>query len=448
MNGIRGVVRWLNFRGAKGEAATDEAQEHHTLAEVLPFLAGFLLLLTLTRLALKVMALEADENTQSFVGYYTASVLLLGNDIGPQVYDNNWFIQQVKLVSQQPDASEIFAPTLPTVVLLALPFAWLPLQVAHAAWLWTNFLILLLSLGILVLACRQIEPGSTRPLWWWGLLAAFGLSFRPTLNNFEVNQSILIFLGLFTLTLLGLVSGRDWLAGLTLGLAFVLKMSGLALWFLFLVQRRWQALAWGLAVIATGMILTLPWIGLATWVAYLQALLNTANSPTRTVTAYQSTAGFFAHFLVYDATWNQNPLTHWPALAQILTLLVTGITLPLTLWLGRDRVRTPLFFAALLPLSLVLLPVASEQHMVMYLISIFILANELHSNTARDFFSLDWLLLGLAILLLMAPIPYKDPVLGVGWLALLAYPRLYGSWLLWLVAVRRLARYQPKLKVE
>ena len=45
--------------------------------------------------------------------------------------------------------------------------------------------------------------------------------------------------------------------------------------------------------------------------------------------------------------------------------------------------------------------------------------------------AIDGLWLALALALLAAPLPYEDPVLTVGWTALLAYPRLYGAWLLW-----------------
>jgi hypothetical protein len=170
-------------------------------------------------------------------------------------------------------------------------------------------------------------------------------------------------------------------------------------------------------------------------------------------------------------------------LAQTLTWVITLASLGLTLWLGRNRASTPLLFAALLPLSVVLLPVAEEHHLVILLISLFILLDDLKFsqlrfapagliNPAEDdglanlpstgstvkrnpteakadlpkisalrtFLSRELLLLGLAILLLMAPIPYEQPEWSAGWLALLAYPRLYGAWLVWGVAVRRMAK--------
>ena len=42
-----------------------------------------------------------------------------------------------------------------------------------------------------------------------------------------------------------------------------------------------------------------------------------------------------------------------------------------------------------------------------------------------------WAALALAGLLIGAPLPYKSARVQASWLALLAYPRVYGAYLLW-----------------
>jgi hypothetical protein len=37
-------------------------------------------------------------------------------------------------------------------------------------------------------------------------------------------------------------------------------------------------------------------------------------------------------------------------------------------------------------------------------------------------------------------LPYRDAALDDGWLALLAYPRVYGAWLLWAWLAREIGR--------
>jgi hypothetical protein len=223
-----------------------------------------------------------------------------------------------------------------------------------------------------------------------------------------------------------------------LGLAFILKTMGLSLWLLLLVQRRWQTLAWGVGVITGLALVSLPWIGLATWRAYFQTAWNFAGSPTVAVTAYQTTAGFFSHLFRFDPTWNPQPIMHLPALATTLTLLVTVAALAVSMWWGRNA-PIPHFFAALVPLGTILLPKAEEYHFTLLLIPAVILLNDLVQHPpAGGFFSTDGLLLGMALFLLIVPFRYDDLSLSVGWLALLAYPRLYGAWLMWWVAIRRM----------
>jgi len=43
--------------------------------------------------------------------------------------------------------------------------------------------------------------------------------------------------------------------------------------------------------------------------------------------------------------------------------------------------------------------------------------------------------LGLAVWLVAADLPYRSPRLGEGVLTLLAYPKVYGAWLLWGLAL-------------
>lgn len=298
------------------------------------------------------------------------------------------------------------------------------------------FFVLLASLTLLLFSC-DLGLAGTPSLSLKIAFLAFALFFQPTLANFEVSQSIIFFFGLFTLALFGLTGGRQSLGGLGLGLAFILKTTGVTLWFLLLLRHRWRAFGWGIVTMMIVAGLSLPWIGLATWQAYVEAILKVSDSPTKAVTAYQTTAGFLTHLFQFDPTWNPSPLYHWPALAGGLTWLITGISLGLTLWLGRKEVvPLSLLFATLLPLSVILLPVAEEHHFVILLISIFILIADLIPAVVLP--STDGILLTLALLLLALPFPYENPSLSQGWLALLAYPRLYGGWLLWLVAVRRM----------
>ena len=188
---------------------------------------------------------------------------------------------------------------MPTAALIALPLVGLAPQTARDVWIWLSLALLLVTFGILLKILRHLEqPGISPKL--EPLLFGFGLLFPAVAANFHVDQTIILFFCLFTLSLFGLIKHKPWLAGVALGLAFGLKTTGIALWFLFLAQRRWRALAWGISSVVVIILVTWPWIGLNTWWAYLQAAARVTNSPTKTVTAYQTTAGFFAHLFRFD----------------------------------------------------------------------------------------------------------------------------------------------------
>jgi hypothetical protein len=400
---------------------------------LLLFLAAFSFFL------LKAIFPLMGQMTHGFTAYYTASVLLARRELGPQAYDITWFSRQVQTVIPQA-TGEVMTYNLPTFALLTLPLLVFDPQTARDLSMWLNVLLLLASLGLMI-AIFPVRQKSLRASFWF-VFAAFVFLFPPTLANFYLGQAYIVLLFLFTLTLWGLLNGRDWLVGLTLGLAFILKSSGLPLWLLLLtpegifdLQRRWRALGWGLATILAVALFSLPWVGLDIWRVYPQATWGATHSPLVTVTAYQTTHSFLSHLFRYDATWNPQPLSHQPLLADLLNLLITTLAVTLTLWRGRQA-STATLFAALMCLNVILSPVAEEHNSVLLLLPLVIVFDRLLAT--NTWLSLDGVLLGLGCLLLLAPLPYKQPAWGLGWLALLAYPRLYGGWLIWLVTVRQM----------
>ncbi|MCB0209307.1 MAG: DUF2029 domain-containing protein [Anaerolineae bacterium] len=390
--------------------------------------------------------------THGFVGHYTASRLLSQAEFGPQVYHDDWFAAQVQHYTG-PSVFEIFTPNLPTVSLLALPLAALPSQLSRDVWIGLSVLALFCTCGVLMRIGSALGQSWERSGW---VLLLGVVSLLPAIGaNVEVGQTYL-FLGLLlALALWGLVYRVDTLLGGALGLAFIIKTSGLFLWIVLLTQRRWRALGVGISLMVAVALASLPWIGLNTWLAYPAAVQAFSQRGALAVTAYQTTAGLFRHLFVYDPVWNPTPVSDWPFLAAIVPVTITLIGLGLTVWLGRGS-DPPLFFAALLPPAIILLPVAEEYHFVLLLSSIFVIITSMlklsrlsfgdNENYRRTNLTLSygivlkgtWVGLGVALLLLVAPVPFKYADWASGWWALLAYPRLYGAGLLWMVALKLL----------
>jgi Glycosyltransferase family 87 len=377
----------------------------------------------------------------TFATYYTASSLLTE---GPQqmerVYDDTWFDAQIAR-NGFVGLHDIFNIQPPTMSLMVLPLLALPPRLAWPAWTLLNLLWLLAGL---VLLARALDL----PARWgiWALPAA--LLYIPVSENIRAGQAYLLLFFLLCLLFWALVrpAPGHWgarLAGLALALMLMLKSAGSWLWPLLLLAGRWRILAWAVALAIVLGLAALPWVGPGAWASYIGWLPTLITSPKRLVTAYQTTTSLFGHLLVYDARWNPAPVADLPLLAWALTLATLLLTLVISARAARlaDRWRD----ARALTLALWLAPIVASApygegyHYTMVLPALLIAIWWAWRIGA----SLDrwvWGALALAVLLLGAPLPYKSARLEVGWLALLAYPRVYGAYLLWFVLAGMIRR--------
>jgi hypothetical protein len=157
-----------------------------------------------------------------------------------------------------------------------------------------------------------------------------------------------------------------------------------------------------------------------------------AADPTRIVTGSQTVTSLFGQLFTYHAVYNPTPVVNWPLAAQVLTLIVQLATLIATAALlrlnsPRHEIRV-LSLACAATLITANAPLGEGYHYTLALPSL--LVASWYAWRAR----LGWRACGVllvAALLLGAPLPYQSPRLEAGWLALFAYPRVYGAYLLW-----------------
>jgi hypothetical protein len=391
--------------------------------------------LALAALALYValVALPAARGQPfTFVSYYTAAYLLARGPEGmPQIYDDAWFDAQIARAGF-PDSHDIFGPQPPTMGLLALPLLALS---PRAAWLsWTAVNLLALLTGLVLLARALDLPAR------WGLWALpLGLLYGPVSENIRAGQAYQLMCLLLCLLFWALVrpAPGHWGAGLAggaLGLMLMFKSAGSWLWPQLLLAGRWCALAWAVVLAAGVALITLPWVGLATWATYVSWLPELLTTPKRLVTAYQTTSSLFGHLLIYEPYWNPAPVADLPWLARALTLATLLLTLAISAFLARragsGRAERALVLALWVAPLVASAPVGEGYHYTMVLPALLValwwawcLGAALHWWA--------WGALALAALLMGAPLPYKSARLEAGWLALLAYPRVYGAYLLW-----------------
>lgn len=400
---------------------------------------------------------SAQHPSHGFAAYYTASRLALTEGLDARVYDDVWFRAQTEAASGGA-ASDIFNANPPTMALLALPVAGLPLGAAR--WIWTGFNAALLF-GALYLLGRALHLGRSAAL--FGLaLALFG---APTLAQFRFGQAYVVVLCLYIFVWLGLRSRRDWLAGIGLALAMALKLAGAPLWLFALVLGRRRALAWAGGIVFAVVVISLPVVSADAWRAFfLSALPAATRSSALTSTAYQSLPGFWAHLLRADLTFNPAPLVDWPPGAALFTALDVTLMIGVSLYFAR---KLPLdeAFAVVAVASVITAPFVEQHQYVVLMLPVFIALAQssyvipgehssrripLTSNgmeIPRRFAPRSEVVLTVFLVLALAfialPLPFQSSQLAAGWLALLAYPRLYGALLLWAVLIAQESYHAP-----
>ncbi len=385
--------------------------------------------------------------THGFAAYYSAARLLQSGQLDERIYDPAYFRPIVQADSQG-QADDIYNANPPTTALLLWPLSFFSLATARVIWIWANGLIL--WGGLALLACMSAPP----PRWpvWAGLLG-LGTFFQPALENIYYGQAYLLIFLLLTLAFAALLQQRPWLTGLALTLALLLKTAGWALWPLLLWQRRWRTLAWAMGSLGLSFILTLPLFPPRMWLQFLTLLSQTSRSPQTCVTAYQTTWSLLCRTFVFDPLWSPAPLLHLPWLATVLWAGFALTTAALIFNLSQRSLSRG--WLAMIAWGVLFAPLGEQYHHTVLLLPLgwLLIQESQHSfgrskiaipgapklpfsrqNMALSLQNLNMLSLGHHLLLLIPICLYVWPLPAFqelhGWRLLLAYPRVYGAWLI------------------
>jgi hypothetical protein len=377
----------------------------------------------------------AVRPSHGFGAYYTAARLVKEGDDVSRFYDNDWFRAQFK--RYVPFGSDIYNINPPITALLLLPLAGFDYMGARVVWTIFNLMCLIGAVGWLL---WQLE---FRGLWMPGSIV-FVLLYQPIYANFSYGQAYVLLFALLVMAWHGYRHRHEAMLGIALGLMVILKTSGVLLWLLLLVQRRWKALAWSTVVVLAVCLGSLLWLGLEAWKTYFHLLPYLSSRPDMAVTAHQTQLSFFRHLLTFDAQWNPAPLLQVPALGIWLPWVSLAIMVGFSVYWAYKKDRADLVFAAFVVANLVLSPVSLDYHYTLLLVSIAILVAWIRQQTLLW----PWIILGIAMALIAANLPYISPQLATGWWALLAYPKLYGAWLLWGLALRACRQDNPVVNDE
>ena len=359
----------------------------------------------------------SQRPSHGFVSYYVASHLLSkGTDVS-QYYDDTWYRAQTRLIT--PGIEDIYRPHTPTMGFILLPLAHLNHASARTIWILFN----LLSVVSAVVWIRRAERFN---MIWTTIAFMITLLYQPLYVNFEYGQIYGLLFAVLTLIWYGYRHKYDRFVGILLGIILILKTAGLLLLPFFALQRRWKTLLWTMSTICMIGLLSLPIVGIPSWLAFLEVLPEYSQRPAFAVTAYQGIPGFFKHHFFYHPTWNPSPLVDLPALGSLLSLSLILVMLVFTLWKGNRSKDHKLLFCALLGLGVIISPVSLDYHYAILLLPILLLLADIQTMTL-------WQKGGLiiSIILLAVDYPYQKPPYDETFLSLMAYPKLIGGVILW-----------------
>jgi Glycosyltransferase family 87 len=356
----------------------------------------------------------AGRLSDGFMAYFVAGQLIHEGAPGTRLFDDASFAARV-MQDSGGRVTDIYLSNPPTLAVVWSPFALLDVATARKVWIGFSVLCLLGSAWLIAL-----ELGWSRPWALVGLAALFTLP-SPVREQISLGQMYAALLLLHVIGWRAYLRSRDARAGIAFGIALSLKVSGWPIGFLMLAQRRWRAIFW---VIATGVIavlVTLPWVGLDAWRAFLfQEIPRTLRWGQATLSSYQDTTGFWQHLFRYVPGQNPAPLLDAPRLATLLTLITTLAAVAAVV---TSRRSTSLRFAAAVALSELLSPVAEQYHYTLLLLPLAVLWQR--AMQSRDRWVGLCALVGTA--LIAAPLNFKAP--HPLWALLYSYPRLVGGWL-------------------
>jgi hypothetical protein len=261
----------------------------------------------------------------------------------------------------------------PTSVLLAVPFCWLDYADAFLAWNLLSLVCFAVSLWVVI---RQLGLRVTG----WGLLAAWALllfcnPFRQQINQGNLNLLLML---LFAAAWALERSEKPGWAGLVIGLATAIKLFPGFLLVYYAARGRWRVVIAGTLTVIGLTLLTLPVVGLDTYVSYYRDAMPKVTI-FRGWWINASLPGLF-NKLLDGSSGHTLPLVANPALAMAMTAAIIVI-LCAVLFVATRRARTrrehDLTFGLAVVTLLLIAPLTWDHYFLLLLVPLAVLWKDL-----------------------------------------------------------------------
>jgi glycosyl transferase family 87 len=317
--------------------------------------------------------LPARPNHFDFSIYY-ASGLVLREHLDPYTTDLDVVGKSLNL-----EIDPIhYATDPPTFLLCFEPLTLLPLT--QAFWLWTA-----LNFAALVAALILLLRGSGLGLWTCWSLATLSLLYPPVGDHFFYGQNKIFVLLMLVLMMRWMGEGRDAAAGLTLGIATLMRGFPLLLIGYLLLRRRWRAIAYTAVGITIGGVLTIALLGLSQTLSFSHGVRFVTMPRFLALPINLSLAGFVSRMYWYAVGAGPGLSNFIRRLLVVTTQLgVLALTVKATLK-SRDTADLDWRAFSLWVVTAVLLaPTAWVHYLVLMLIPFIMMAIAANRGRASD----------------------------------------------------------------
>jgi hypothetical protein len=355
----------------------------------------------------------ADPSQSDFANYYApAWVLARGGDVGA-LYDRDTFATSMAAAGLEGLGS--FVPHPPANALWLLPLAFLPAAAAKA--LWSAALVGALALTVAALA----RLGGARGAWEMAVIV-----LAPTLavrNALAFGQPYPFLAALLAGGALALERGRDFVAGVLLGLGVSFKPYALGLGFLFLGRGRRRALAGFVCGAVLPSLLLAALTGVAPFSEFAVKVFpwmvrGEIQDPFSPV--WGSVSALSNRLFRFEADLNPHPWVTAPLLARFAGAAVSTFLLALGVFSGRralDSGRAAEAVAMVIAFSLAASPFGASYHLVLLALPVAVMTSRWRGAPGVAVV-LFWAILGSSALNVLRA--------ASGPLAPLAYARVFG----------------------
>lgn len=246
---------------------------------------------------------------------YHAAARLMAQGKAAEVYDTASLLAMERALHpdlQRPVA--MFVP--PPAALLFLPIAIFPEWAAFGAW--TALLSIALA-GTLYILKREMQI----PAAGFGWLIAAVVFFGPTFEALRISQPATIMLFALTLAWVMARRGRNFYAGLCLGMLLLKPQELIPLGLFLLGARQWKMIGGLAAVTAVLTVISLPVFGAAGYHNYVQLIMDPTSADFMQSSINPTVRGQLATLFEIDS-----PVTKYGALAGMalayISCLVAG----------------------------------------------------------------------------------------------------------------------------